>query len=62
MNLSSISPNRLEVVTCVQGCRHWTPEQMLEFVKQTNEPSSVSLVGRQHGLTAAQLFQWGKAY
>jgi len=31
--------------------------------KQTNEPgNSVSLMYRQHGLTAAQLFQWSKAY
>jgi transposase len=35
----------------------------LEIVKQTNETgSSVSLVAREHGLTAAQLFQWRKAY
>jgi transposase len=32
-------------------------------VKQTNEPgSSVSLVAMVHGLSAAQLFQWRKAY
>jgi transposase len=63
MTMSSIRPNRVEVVTSVQRRRHWTPEQKLEIVKQTNEPgSSVSLVARQHGLTAAQLFQWRKAY
>ena len=63
MTMSSIRSNRVEVVTSVQRRRRWTPEQKLEIVKQTNEPgSSVSLVARQHGLTAAQLFQWRKAY
>ncbi len=63
MTMSSIRPNRVEVVTSVQRRRRWTPEQKLEIVKQTNESgSSVSLVARQHGLTAAQLFQWRKAY
>ena len=63
MTMSSIVPNRVEVVTSVQRRRRWTPEQKLEIVKQTDEPgSSVSLVARQHGLTAAQLFQWRKAY
>ena len=62
MTMSSIRPNRLEVVTCVQRCRHWTPKQKLEIVKHTNEPSCVSLVARQHGLSAAQLFHWRKAY
>jgi len=63
MAMSSIRPTRVEVVTSVQRRRRWTPEQKLEIVKQTNEPgSSVSLVARQHGLTAAQLFQWRKAY
>ncbi len=55
--MSSIWPNRVEVVTSVQRRRRLTPEQKLEIIKQTNEPgSSVSLVARQHGLTAAQLF------
>jgi transposase len=63
MSMSSIRPNRVEVVTSVQRRRRWTPKQKLEIVKQTNEPgSSVSLVDRQQGLTAAQLFQRRKAY
>jgi transposase len=63
MTMSSIRPNRVEVVTNVQRRRRWTPEQKLEIVKQTNEPgSSVSLVASQHGLSAAKLFQWSKAY
>ncbi|MEY3613664.1 MAG: is2 insertion element repressor [Pseudomonadota bacterium] len=61
--MSSIRPTRVEVITGVQRRRRWSPEQKLEIVKQTNEPgSSVSYVARQHGLTAAQLFQWRKAY
>ena len=46
MTISSIIPNRVEVVTSVQRRRRWTPEQKLEIVKQTNDPlSAVSLVG-----------------
>lgn len=63
MTMSSVKPDRFEVITGVQRRRRWTPEQKLEIVKQTNEPgSSVSLVARRYGLTAAQLFQWRKAY
>ncbi len=63
MTMSSVRPDRVEVIAGVQRRRRWTPEQKLEIVKQTNEPgSSVSLVARRHGLTAAQLFQWRKAY
>ncbi len=63
MTMSSATPNRVEVVTSVQRRRRWTPEQKLEIVKQTNEPgSSVSMVARQFGISAAQLFQWRKAY
>jgi len=40
MTMSSIRPNRVEVVTSVQRRRRWTPEQKLEIVKQTNEPGS----------------------
>ena len=51
------------MVTSVQRRRHWSPEQKLEIVKQANETGSfVLLVTRQHGLTAAQLIQWHKAY
>jgi len=61
--MSSATPTRVEVVTSVQHRRRWTPEQKLEIIKQTNEPgSSVSIVARQFGISAAQLFQWRKAY
>jgi transposase len=54
MTMFSIRPSRVEVVTSVQRRRRWTPEQKLEFVKQTNEPAgSVSSVARAHGLSAA---------
>lgn len=63
MTMSSATPTRVEVVTSVQRRRRWTPEQKLEIVKQTNEPgSSVSMVARKFGISAAQLFQWRKAY
>ena len=63
MTMSSATPSRVEVVTSVQRRRRWTPEQKLEIVKLTNDPgSSVSMVARQFGITAAQLFQWRKAY
>jgi transposase len=63
MTMSSATPSQVEVVTSVQRRRRWTPEQKLEIVKQTNEPgNSVSMVARQFGITAAQLFQWRKAY
>jgi transposase len=63
MTMSSATPTRVEVVTSVQRRRRWTPEQKLEIVKQTNEPgNSVSMVARQFGISAAQLFQWRKAY
>jgi transposase len=57
MTMSSATPSWVEVVTSVQRRRRWTPEQKLEIVKQTTEPcSSVSMVARQFGITAAQLF------
>jgi transposase len=63
MTMSSATPSRVEVVTSVQRRRRWSPEQKLEIVKQTNEPgNSVSMVARQFGIAAAQLFQWRKAY
>ena len=63
MTMSSATPSWVEVVTSVQRRRRWTPEQKLEIVKQTNEPgSSISMVARQFGISAAQLFQWRKAY
>ncbi len=57
MTMSSATPFRVEVVTSVQRRRRWTPEQKLETVKQTYEPgSSVLMIARQFGITAAQPF------
>lgn len=60
--ISSATPARVEVVTSAQRRRRWSPEQKLEIGKQTNEAgSSVSVVARQFGIAAAQLFQRRKA-
>jgi transposase len=54
---------RVEVITGVQRRRRWTPEEKLALVRHTFEPGmSVSLVARNAGITASQLFQWKKAY
>jgi transposase len=53
----------VEVITGVQRRRRWPPEQKLEWVRRTMEPGmSVSLVAREAGITASQLFPWRKAY
>ena len=60
---SSNKTDRIEVVTAVQRRRRWTPDEKLALVQQTFEPgNSVSLVARQAGVAASQLFQWRKAY
>jgi transposase len=63
MPMPSGRQSEVEVITGVQRRRRWTPEQKLEWVKKTMEPGmSVSLVAREAGITASQLFQWRKAY
>jgi transposase len=53
----------VEVITATERRRRWTPQQKLEWVRRTMEPGmSVSLVAREAGITASQLFQWRKAY
>lgn len=55
--------SRIAVITGVQRRGRWTPEQKLELVKQTFEPGMmVSMVARQAGLAATQLFQCKQAY
>ena len=63
-DMSSVNnTSRIEVITGVQRRRRWTPEQKLELVKQTFEAGmTVSMVARQAGIAATQLFQWKKAY
>jgi transposase len=63
-DMSSVNnTNRIEVITGVQRRRRWTTEQKLKLVKQTFEAGmTVSVVARQVGIAATQLFQWKKAY
>jgi len=43
--------------------RRWGPEQKLVMVRGSLQPgSSVSVVARQNGINANQLFQWRKLY
>lgn len=50
----------IEVVSVKeQRRRRWTPGEKAELVRLTYEPCmSVSLVARQHGVAASQLFTW----
>jgi transposase len=44
-----------------QRRRRWTTAEKAELVRQTYEPGmSVSLVARQNGVAASQLFNWRK--
>ena len=63
-DMSSVNNiNRIEVITGVQRQRRSTPEQKLELLKQTFEAGMTwSMVARQPGIAATQLFQWKKAY
>ncbi|HIH0034250.1 TPA: IS3 family transposase [Staphylococcus aureus] len=43
--------------------RRWSPEQKLAMVRESLQPGqSVSVVARQNGVNANQLFQWRKLY
>lgn len=60
---SESKPERVEVITGVQRRRRWTPEEKLALVQETYQAGkSVSLVAREAGVAASQLFQWRKAY
>lgn len=52
----------IEVVSVTdQRRRRWSVTEKAAMVRQTYEPGmSVSLVARQHGVGASQLFQWRK--
>ena len=51
----------IEVVTTDQRRRRWSVAEKAEFVRRTYEPGmTVSLVARQSGVGASQLFQWRK--
>jgi transposase len=51
----------VEVLVTDQRRRRWTPQEKAALVRRTYEPGmSVSLVSRQEGISASQLFQWRK--
>jgi transposase len=51
---------KIEVVTVTdQRRRRWSAQEKAALVRLTYEPGmSVSLVARQHGVAASQLFTW----
>lgn len=53
---------KIEVVTVSeQRRRRWSAQEKADLVRLTYEPGmSVSLVARQHGVAASQLFNWRK--
>jgi transposase len=59
---STNNKSTIEVVTVSEERRRrWSPAEKAELVRQTYEPGmSVSLVARQHGVAASQLFNWRK--
>ncbi len=51
----------IEVLVTDQRRRRWTSQEKAALVRRTYEPGmSVSLVARQEGISASQLFQWRK--
>ena len=62
MNMTRTNKETIEVVTVVeQRRRRWSAAEKATLVRQTYEPGmSVSLVARQHGVAASQLFNWRK--
>jgi transposase len=56
-------PERVELITGVLRRRRWTSSEKLVLVQETYQAGKiVSLVAREAGITASQLFQWRKAY
>lgn len=51
----------IEVITTDQRRRRWSAQEKAALVRRTYEPGmSVSLVARETGVSASQLFQWRK--
>lgn len=51
----------IEVITTDQRRRRWSAQEKAALVRRTYEPGmSVSLVSRETGISASQLFQWRK--
>ena len=56
-------PERVRVITGVPRQRQWTPSEKLALLKETYQAvKSVSVVAREAGITASQLFQCRKTY
>jgi transposase len=50
---------RVEVITGPERRRRWSEEEKLQLVEEACRPGlSVSLVARQRGINASQLFAW----
>jgi transposase len=51
--------DRVEIITSVQRRRRWTAAEKIRLVEATFAPGmTVSLVARQNGVNANQLFTW----
>lgn len=62
VNMTRNNTTTIEVVSVSeQRRRRWSAQEKAELVRSTYEPGmSVSLVARQHGVAASQLFNWRK--
>ena len=62
MTTNSDTPGpRVEVITSVQRRRRWSAAEKLRLVEEAMQPgSSMSIVARQAGVAASQLFGWRK--
>ena len=50
---------RIELITGTARRRHWSTEEKVRIVEETNLPgNTVSLVARRHGIAGNQLFTW----
>jgi len=63
MTMSNTDRSTVEVITGIERRRRWTREEKLALIHQSMEPGqSVSLVARQAGVAASQLFEWRRLY
>ena len=62
MSKTSSSPT-VEVISNTRQRRRWTPSEKKLMVEETYTPGvTVSLIAREHGIPASQLFTWRKQY
>ena len=51
----------IEVITSVQHCRRWPPEEKHAILEEVEQPgNSISLVARKYGVNLNQSFHWRK--